>query len=246
MEAVGTSLRALDHDPCCEAESWGGYFGYKIRGLTLDPDERRVEFKNWVIAKGFQDLARGVREGLEEAYWFISVVPLANGEKIQVSEFQDRYAKARKRAKTLSFPALLEAVNEGLCSPLNFIREFASLQAVRNCLEHRGGRVGERDIDPDTETLTLSFPRLKLFYLRGDDEVELVPGEAIDTHDPENEALGEGVPILMKRVTASREYKLNEAVQIGEREFFEIAMACHFLASEIAQKLPGQPVTDRP
>src|ERR1700730_14922344 len=43
----------------------------------------------------------------------------------------------RKPATRLSFPKLLDRVNAGLTSPLEFVQEFLSIQTVRNSLEHR-------------------------------------------------------------------------------------------------------------
>ena len=106
--------------------------------------------------------------------------------------------------------------------------------------------MAERDIDPSTNTLTLSFPRLRAFYKRGDHEIELAPGDVIDTHasdNPFNE--GEDVPIYMHRVTRSCEYALGEPVVITASDFFEIAMACHLFASDVAAKLPTNAPNDQ-
>lgn len=104
---------------------------------------------------------------------------------------------------------------------------------VRNCLEHRGGRVGAKDVDPVTGILTLSFPRLQTFYMRGDEEVELLPGETIDTHAPDNPFGKEGVTVYLRRVTRTRDYALDEPVVLAAIDFFEIAMSCHLFAADL-------------
>lgn len=238
-EAVGTSLRALDHDDCTEQEAWGESRGYRFKGLDLPPDERREAFRNWVLAKGFQDLARGIRETLEEALFFIKMLDRESGVLTNIAQIEEDMAKIRADASKLTFPPLMEQVNAGLREPMAFDAEFRTLQNVRNCLEHRGGRVGAKDVDPASGTLTLVFPRLKTFYMRGEEEVEVLAGEVIDTHAPDNPfGKGEEVPIYMKRVTRSREYALDEPVVITSRDFFEVAMACNIFASDVASKLP--------
>jgi hypothetical protein len=134
-----------------------------------------------------------------------------------------------------------------LREPVPFYDEFRSLQNVRNCLEHRGGRVEQKDVDPDTGRLVLTFPRFKVFYMRGKEEVELRVGEVIDTHAADNPfGEKEGVEIFLKREKRVREFTLGEAVLISDQDFFEIAVACQLFASDIAQRLPIVPKPDTP
>lgn len=77
--------------------------------------------------------------------------------------------------------------------------------------------------------------------MRGEDEVELIPGEVINpvSSEQQNESdRKEHVQIYGKLVTRERIYKLDEAIVISSSDFYEIAQACHFFASEIASKLP--------
>lgn len=238
-QVVGTCLRALQADDCEEPEAWGGSFGYQFKGLELSATERREAFRNWVLAKGFQDLARGIREALEEALFFLSMLEMPSGIVTTWPAVEARMAEIRGTAAKLNFPTLMAQVNAGLTEPMAFEAEFHSLQKVRNCLEHRGGKVGAKDVDPETGLLILTFPCLKAFYLRGEEEIELVVGEVIDTHSPDNPfGKNEEVPIYIKRTTRSREYKVEEPVIIGDRDFFEIALACQMFASDVATKLP--------
>lgn len=238
-EVVGTSLRALDTDPCIQPESWGGDFGYRFQNHGLSPDERRREFKNWVLARGFQDLTRGVRETLEKAYLYISVWQEHAGQAVSVKILHETMNRAERIARFKKFPELLEKVNESLQEPLAFEAEFLTLQKLRNCLEHRGGCISDSDIEEGENSLLLSFPRMMLFYYRQGEECELKVGEIIDTWAPENAALRAEVQILGRLATRRREFKLGDRVVIDERDFFEIAMACHFFASDLAGKLPG-------
>lgn len=245
-EAVGTALRALDNDTCAEEAAYADNLGYRFKGLDLPPEERRTAFKNWVLAKGFQDLARGIRETLEEALSFTRVFEIGSGVLTSPTKLEAHFAEIRAEASRLLFPALMEQVNARLREPLAFDAEFRSLQKARNCLEHRGGRVGPKDVDPATNTLTLSFPRLMMYYMRGEEEVEMVPGEVIDTHADDNPFGREEVDVHIRRVTRSREYALNEPLIISKRDFFEIALACQMFATDLAVKLPVAPPAQPP
>lgn len=160
-----------------------------------------------------------------------------------LADLESEMLLIRVGAAKLQFPQLLAEVNAGLNEPMAFESEFVSLQKVRNCLEHRGGLVSERDVDSVTGLMTLNFPRLRMFYKRGEQEIELALGEAIDTHDASNPfGIGEDVPIFMDRMNRSRQYALHDPVIISPSDFFEIAMACHLFASDLAAKLPKLPI----
>lgn len=239
-QVVATALRALTNDDLSPPEMQGGLWGYQFSGIEMSDEERRVTFQNWILSKGFQDLARGVRETLEEAVLYLTMSK-REASLTTLAKVEADIAAIRSDAAKLLFPKLLEDVNVGLTEPMAFDAEFLSLQKVRNCLEHRGGRVGARDVD-DTGSMTLRFPRLRMFYHRGEAEIELMPGEVIDTHEPDNPfGKGEDVPIYMNRVTRTRTYALDEPVVISASDFYEIAMACYLFASDVAAKLPILP-----
>jgi hypothetical protein len=205
---------------------------YKFTGPEMTAAERFGLYENWMLAKGFHELARGIRESLEEAAFYIELLK-SQQTRTTWGEFQTRVAAIRKRAGRLPFPDLLTDVNAGLTAPLAFADEFTSLQKVRNCLEHRAGTVGAQDID-QTGHLSLTLPRLKMFYVNpAGEEVELAAGVIIDTH--EHTGMAE---ILMKREIRIRSYALGEKVTFNSAEFSEIAFACNMFASDLAAKLP--------
>jgi hypothetical protein len=132
---------------------------YKFTGPDMTAAQRFGLYENWLLAKGFHELARGVHESLEEAIFYIELLK-AQQTRTTWGEFQAKVAAIRKRAGRLPFPTLLAEVNAGLNAPLAFADEFASFQKVRNCLEHRAGTVGAEAVD-QTQLLTLTLPRLR-------------------------------------------------------------------------------------
>jgi hypothetical protein len=227
-QVVGTCLRALANEDLSPPELQGGFISYRFSGPEMSVGERRETYQNWILSKGFQDLARGVRATLEEALFYIDMGKLEL-RRATLKSLQVEMVKIRKKGAGLHFPKLLKEVNKDLSEPMSFAAEFKSLQKVRNCLEHRGGLVGHQDVDRATRTMTLSFPRLGAFYRRGDEEVELALG-----------GVDEEISVYLKLVTRSQEYALGAAVVISADDFAEIATACHLFATEIASKLPGE------
>src|SRR5689334_23638888 len=50
------------------------FFRFDIKGPNLSTEERRSAHERWVLVKAFQDLMRGVRGSLEEAYFFVELL----------------------------------------------------------------------------------------------------------------------------------------------------------------------------
>lgn len=148
-QVVGICLRGLDGGDLSPPETQGWFIGYSFDGVDVSEEERRETYRNWILSKGFQDLARGIRETLEEAAVYLAMIKHQPGLTTQ-EKIEAEIAEVRAKAAKLQFPQLLEQVSADLADPLAFNTEFLSLQKARNCLEHRGGKVGERDLDPAT------------------------------------------------------------------------------------------------
>jgi hypothetical protein len=141
--------------------------------------ERRAAYTHWLLSKGFQDLARGTKQMLEEAYFYNGMV--ARAERLRtLAELQHAEQELRAVASNMKFPQLLDEINKRLTSSLHYQRELLSLQEVRNCLEHRDGIVQERDVDPATGVLHLRWPRLRLFYEDEGRQIELGRGSQVE------------------------------------------------------------------
>ncbi|WP_442579606.1 hypothetical protein ACSBOB_29650 [Mesorhizobium sp. ASY16-5R] len=214
--------------------------GYRFDPIPGSADEITNTLQNWVLGKGFQDLTRGIRETLEEAMLYLDVFRWGGG-KTTMAAYEAMVASHRANAQKLNFPVLLAEVNKGLTQPMTFAEEFSSLQKARNCLEHRTGVVGPKDVDPVTGMLTLSFPRIRVFYKRGGEEVELALGEILDTHEVDDETAATGTSLYLGRATRLRQYALGEKLLVSPPDFYEISMACHLFAVDVASKLPTAP-----
>lgn len=229
---VSTCLDALAGLELTEPRHVSETMGYRFSGPEMTSENRRAAYQNWLLAMGFQDLLRGVRQSLEEAILYLSIAREPPRETTW-AQVEREIEEIRKRASGLNFPTLLSEVHSGLTEPMALDAEFLTMQRARNCMEHRGGIVGAKDADEDEATLTLSLPRLKLYYLREGQEIELVPGHVIDT-GPEK------VParVKMRRVNRVKSYAMGERITLTSAEFHESAMACFLFAGDLASKLP--------
>jgi hypothetical protein len=210
---------------------------YSFKGPELNAAQRRAMHESWILANAFQELLRAVHNALEMAHVFVALL----GEAHRVSynsTLAEFLAPFRKRAAGLKFPALLATVNARLHPKLDFADSYESLKAARNCLEHRGGIVSKFDTH-GRERFDFSVPRVKIFYMRQDSELELVAGEKVEPGDDRAE-----VEILARLEARKRSVSLGERLTFTLAEFNEVAFACHFLGRQLATRLP-RPVIEK-
>jgi hypothetical protein len=204
---------------------------YRFKGPEMTLDQRRAMHESWILAKAFQELLRSVRHALEEAHVLVAL--LTKEHKIKSNDTLANFLKPfQSKAAALRFPDLLKAVNELLEPKLDFADSYKSLQGARNCLEHRAGIVSNVDTKGATK-FTFSVPRIKVFYLRNNEEVELAAGERVDAGDDRPE-----VEVMMRIETRTRTVPLGERITFTPNEFNEIAFACNFLGQQLAGRLP--------
>ncbi|WP_157877182.1 hypothetical protein [Cupriavidus taiwanensis] len=231
-EIVRFALHSFDNSDLSIAPPVAGHpIAYDMGTSANNADERRTIYANWILSQAFSEVARGIRESLEEAYFFLKIAKIHDGP-MKADAFNALMRESRKEAQRAKFPDLIAKVNQGLTEALVFAAEFHSLQKVRNCLEHRGGTVGAQDADADG-VLILSMPRIKLSYMRGTEEIELEPGCTVDPGDERKD-----VEIYSQRVTRTRAYRLGERITFTADEFQEIAFACTLFLGDLVAKLP--------
>jgi hypothetical protein len=210
-------------------EASGVLFTFKGPDLTLD--QHRAMHESWILGKAFQELLRAARHALEEAY--IMTALLTKEHKIKSNETLANFLKPfQGKAAGLSFPELLAAVNKLLDPKLDFSDSYKSLQVARNCLEHRAGIVSNIETK-GAPAFILNVPRIKIFYLRGGDEIEIAAGERVDSGDGRPE-----VEVLMRFEARQRSIPVGERLTFTLTEFNEVAFACNFLGQQLASRLP--------
>jgi hypothetical protein len=202
-----------------------------FRGPELNLDQRRAMHESWILGKAFQELLRATRHALEEAH--VMTALLTKEHKIRSHETLAGFLKPfQGKAAGLSFPELLAAVNKLLDPKLDFSDSYKSLQVARNCLEHRAGIVSNIETKGSSEFI-LNVPRVKIFYLRKQEEIELVVGKQVDAGDGRPE-----VEVFMRFEVRPRSIPLGERLTFTLTEFNEVAFACNFLGQQLASRLP--------
>jgi hypothetical protein len=143
----------------------------------------------------------------------------------------DFLAPLQRKAAALSFPELLDAVNKELDPKINFSAAYRSLQAARNCFEHRAGVVSKIETH-GKDRFSLCIPRMKMFYLRDGQEVELEFGNVVDPGGNQTE-----VQVFWKIDTKERSFSIGERLTFTPAEFNEITFACYYLGQQLSSRL---------
>lgn len=230
IEVLGLSLTAIESTDLTKVPTMpGNMMGFRLTTPEeIDIVERKTTYTNWLLSKACLDLARSLNEALQEAYFYVEIFNMPDGTTTW-GELQAKIVDIRTRANKMHFPELLRVVGERLNTPLLFADEYASLNKVRNCLEHRSGVVTERDVDANGKLL-LRFPTIDIVIKTGDGEVVIAEQEEIHI-----EAGGE---VQVRLGHMETEYMLGERVVLTAYEFQRICQGCLRFCADLGQKLP--------
>ncbi|MBR1228809.1 hypothetical protein JQ600_28395 [Bradyrhizobium sp. AUGA SZCCT0176] len=106
------------------------FFRFSITGPGITADERRSAHENWILAKAFQDLMRGVRGSLEKAYLFVQLHSIGHMQVATNTTIDELLAPFQKKARVTNFPDLLGKLNQKFATPVAFSQEYASMQSA--------------------------------------------------------------------------------------------------------------------
>ena len=75
IEVMNIALEAMEKaEVTNEVQTKGSKITFTYKGAKLTEAQAKEARRNWMLSKGFQELARGVRSALEEAYIYSMIV----------------------------------------------------------------------------------------------------------------------------------------------------------------------------
>jgi hypothetical protein len=183
----------------------------------------------FIVRKGFQELAKGLKESLDEAY---SVIHLSRvvGKAADISEVLRQKEDLAKRANRAHVPTILEWVNSELGLPPEHTAMVRNVQKVRSCLEHRDGVVGAMDVNNvSRDALELAVPTLKIIAV-GDEtgkKTEVLPGVTLE----------EGSRVAPTFIDEHLSFPLGTRIEINPERFNHIALSNWVFASDLVKRV---------
>jgi len=129
-----------------------------------------------------------------------------------------------ERFDRLTLPDKVDRLEQiGMARPA-FTDYMFSLNAARNCLIHRAGMVGPKDLrDPADHALEVTWTRFKITASNDTDSREIGIGSQVE----------KGEVVSIEVAPTSRSFALGERVTFTEDDFSEIAQTFMFYANQV-------------
>lgn len=193
------------------------------------------EYPTWVLLSGFRELAEQVTSVLDEVfavrtYWRLLELQSSQGS-LTGADYLREVTEANRRFERLSLPdkfSWLEKRYSVTFDPV-LVARISSIIAVRNCLVHRRGIVGDRDVDL-TGQLTLQWMRLSLQATSDDGATrEIAIRQRVEA----------GERLALHHGPAERSFHLGERISLDAQTFSDIAWTVPLLAHAASHALEG-------
>lgn len=190
--------------------------------------EHKRLFKKWLVKKGFEDLIKGIKLALIEAYFFVNIVDKKNDLKTY-GAFVAEVQQLRKTAIEQSLPGLLVKVRPHFKKDLKHLELIESINLARNCLVHADGIITDRHInDKKNESLVIKGLRWKLCYDKDGKEIEVKAG----SHVPANTL------VKMKQDNFEITFKKGEQLNVTLEQFNNFIKTCYIFGLDLKANLP--------
>lgn len=153
--------------------------------IQREPPLTLAQTKNgaqqWLFKKAVEDLIFGIRESAIAAYKYLTLLEMVRKEEpFMVKDTAELAEKmhaqmesAAKWADGESLGTILERIEKISGTPVFLAEEILSVNNFRNCLVHRNGVVGPKDLKNGATELILSYRDLVFYHQVGDVQKEM-------------------------------------------------------------------------
>lgn len=234
MQLVGDTvmvvLPALDaFDFAGESQIEGTGIQLRFRQLGSFDDDWREQCKSFVVRKAFQELAKGLKESLEETYSVIHLTRI-DWANIDIAGVVAKREKLGRKANKANVPTILEWVNREIGAPLAHTYMVLNVQKVRSCLEHRDGLVSAVDVNNAAgDALELTVPTMNIIAVGKHTGAEVVVVPAMQ--------LEEASRVAPRFVDEHLSFPLGARIDIEAERFNHIALSNWVFGSDLAKRV---------
>ena len=200
--------------------------------VALTFDTARQLFHRWVLACGFRDATEALAPLLEEART-VGVVASA-GRTITAAVWKDQVLGGRQKFDRMTLKdkihLLVQVCGSGIVPSL--MPQVETIVVARNCLVHRRGVVGERDINhktPEGDSLKVEWLAPQFVVTSPDG------GERVITELPF--VVKGGGTIVLRQMASSRTFRRGETVDLTASEFNNVCWTLLMFAKQLVANL---------
>lgn len=195
--------------------------------------ELRQNTLNWVLRKAFEDFITGLTKSLQEAYKYLRIYTLSQNKSYFKTrkELEDELKIIESEIEKFHFPDFIERIEKLLNKKLPLRKEILSINQIRNCLVHRHGIIGPKDVRYSrSKDLRLTWLSLSLWTIQEGKHIEL-----------NIESRKKGIiitNILPKTTNHERIFQLGDKISFSINEFNGMEYTCVTFVQELFQLIP--------
>jgi hypothetical protein len=190
-------------------------------------DDQKKRFRTWLLKKGFEDFAKGIKLAFIEAYCFGTIVKKRDEIK-DLKRFLTEIEYLRKTAIEQSLPGLLTKVRPLLVKTLEYEEQISTINNARNCLIHANGLVTDRHAnDRENNRLVIKGNRFLYYFEKNGERYPMKLGQP----GPEN------APLMMSAEKFELYFNIGQQIEINLKDFNDFINTCLYFALDLKESL---------
>lgn len=200
------------------------------------PDTRE-ELKRWVLTCGVCEAMEALELFTESIRFFAGIFSRLESGKIEIpasittKEDLKESLRAReiKRFRRLPWGKRLDELRELFQFQTPFESMLLSIQALRNCLTHRQGKVTQYDANEgSSDTLRLQYEEIGIFYGKSEDDERRAGRDTL---------IEGGSSVYVKTVRAEKLFRIGTEITLTAQEFIYVAQTIWNIGISIVKEL---------
>jgi hypothetical protein len=230
LDMLAVSLLGAEAVDETRYEGFSVFFSVSPAGnQRLSRDAAAAEAANWHLRTAFRDAIEATGLFLDEARVVAAVYRAASASTLTVGSFNEIKGPEAARFHRLGLPDKLVALRSEFNISPDLAPQLISINAVRNCLVHRLGIVGDKDVSGDG-VLALRWRVLALKAQSADGKQEI----DIDSQNP---VVDSGWSVVLRAIDRSRDFKRGERIELPYEEIVQTFMTLMLFAIETGEAL---------
>lgn len=189
----------------------------------------QVEAERWVITSAMRDCIEEVSTFLEKTRELCAAVALFEQGVVPTEKWNEQVIEPAKTFDRLTFPDKIDLLRREYGDNLlpQTIGHIITLNAARNCLVHRQGKLSERDCKVG-DCLTVKWRSFELHGRAPDGtEFPLVPLQTLVAQ----------TQVFMRYGTVERVFKLGDTISFTPADLSGIWLTLHFFGAATAENV---------
>ena len=176
------------------------------------------EHRQWALKNAMRDALEGAVKFIESAYvvlsiWKVTGNAAVGGREVfvPVEDWRQAVEVAPNRFNRCTIPDKFKALAEdhGVSVDPVLETQFRSINQLRNCLVHRGGIVGAKDLDAGRDTFEVCWRDMEFVVDKGDGPTPLEFGKVLE----------KGAILGIRFSDKRKAFRIGETIELSETEF---------------------------